>query len=304
MVEYICECCQFSTKLKANYTRHISSIKHKTACNTKTTSINNKIIVPSHCDLDLSVSSDKYKCKYCDKIFEYRQSLSKHIKYHCKKNKDEDLKEFVRLLNKKVELLESNNENLCKQLNYLSKKLQIQNIGNQQNNVLNMNGDITNNVQNINILNHKDTNYDYLTDKDFIECIRSCNYCVKNLIEKVHFDENHPENMNIYISSMKTDYLMLYKDGAWNIVDRNYHIDSLYSRNEIELDNWYDEYKDKYPQIIQKFERYLHNRENNETINMVKKDILRMLYNKRKIVINNHNNNIDGEQLILTEHDN
>ena len=184
-----------------------------------------------------------------------------------------------------------------KQLNHLSKKLQIQNIGNQQNNVVH--GDITNNTQNINILNHRDTNYDYLTDKDFIECIRSCNHCVKNLIEKVHFNEKHPENMNIYISSMKTDYLMLYRDNNWNIVDRSYHLDSLYSDNEMQLENWYDEYKDKYPHIIQKFERYLRNREHNEVIDNVKKDILRMLYNKRKLVTQNHK-----PLMVEQEHDN
>lgn len=87
---------------------------------------------------------------------------------------------------------------------------------------------------------------------------------------------------------MKTDYLMLYRDNNWNIVDRSYHLDSLYSDNEMQLENWYDEYKDKYPHIIQKFERYLRNREHNEVIDNVKKDILRMLYNKRKLVTQNH----------------
>ena len=40
-----------------------------------------------------------FQCKYCDKIFKYSQGLSKHIKYTCKKNNDEDIKELVRLLN-------------------------------------------------------------------------------------------------------------------------------------------------------------------------------------------------------------
>ena len=51
------------------------------------------------------------------------------------------LKEFVRLLNKKVEFLERKSLIYSKQLNHLSKKLQIQNIRNQQNNIIN--GDIT-----------------------------------------------------------------------------------------------------------------------------------------------------------------
>ena len=29
MVEYKCECCNFSSTLKANYTRHLNTKKHK-----------------------------------------------------------------------------------------------------------------------------------------------------------------------------------------------------------------------------------------------------------------------------------
>ena len=77
---------------------------------------------------------------------------------------------------------------------------------------------------------------------------------------------------------------MLYKDGNWNIVDRSSHIDTLYDMNEIHLESWYEEYQYKNPQLIKSFERYLHNREDNEIINNVKKEIIRLLYNKRKLV--------------------
>ena len=43
-----------------------------------------------------------YECKYCDKVFKHQSSLSKHIKYSCKHNKDEDLKELARLLNETI----------------------------------------------------------------------------------------------------------------------------------------------------------------------------------------------------------
>ena len=44
-------------------------------------------------------------------------------------------------------------------------------------------------------------------------------------------------------------------------------------------------YKEKYPHIIQSFQRYLQNRdESDEILNRVKNDILLMLYNNRKNV--------------------
>ena len=113
---------------------------------------------------------------------------------------------------------------------------------------------------------------------------------------KSHFNKEHPENMNIYISSL-TDYLMVYKDGIWNIVDRSSHIDNLYDINECQLETWYDEYKHKKPGLIQSFERYLHNREDNETINRVKKDILYLLYNKKNMVLQHHKETTDLEAI-------
>ena len=103
-------------------------------------------------------------------------------------------------------------------------------------------------------------------------CIKNCNRCVKTLIEKVHFNKEKPENMNIYISSIKGNYVMVYKD------------DDLFDSNEVVLETWYDEYKDKYPHIIKSFKRYLHNKEGNDLIDRMKQDILLMLYNKRHVV--------------------
>ena len=290
MSHLYCECCNFQAKRPAELKRHFQTNKHRKRTK-ELANVSNSLANLSN---SLAQISPQHKCKYCDKVYRHKSSLCKHVKYYCKKSKDEDLQELVRLLNKEIDTLnkkvnvyETEHKNLNKQINHLTKKLKIQNIG-QQNIVKGNNfNTMVNNNQNINILNHKDTKYDFLTDKDYINCLRTCNHCVKNLIEKVHFNEAHPENMNIYISSMKTDYLMMYRDNNWNIVDRNYHIDSLYSSNEMQLENWYDEYKDKYPHIIQKFERYLRNREHNEVIDNVKKDILRMLYNKRKLVTKN-----------------
>jgi len=48
------------------------------------------------------------------------------------------------------------------------------------------------------------------------------------------------------------------------------------------LENWYDEYKQTYPHIIQSFQRYLKNKDESDIINSMKDDILVMLYNKRR----------------------
>ena len=54
------------------------------------------------------------------------------------------------------------------------------------------------NIQNI-ILPYKDTDLSHLTDKDYVNSIKQVNFRVKDFIEKVHFNPEKPENMNIYI---------------------------------------------------------------------------------------------------------
>ena len=50
------------------------------------------------------------------------------------------------------------------------------------------------------------------------------------------------------------------------------------------LETWYDEYKEKYPNIIKSFKSYLHNKDENDLLNKVKDEILLMLYNKREAI--------------------
>ena len=123
-----------------------------------------------------------------------------------------------------------------------------------------------------------------LTPKDYINCIKDCNHCVKTLIEKVHFNTDKPENMNIYLSNIKGKYVMIYKDNEWQIKDKKTQVDDLYEYNEFVLEHWYDEYAEKYPDIMESFKRYLTNRDANILLNEIKEEILVMLYNKRKMI--------------------
>ena len=132
--------------------------------------------------------------------------------------------------------------------------------------------------------NYKDTDYDHLTHQDYLKCFNENNHCVKALIEKIHFDSKNPQNMNIYISGIKGNYIMVYRDNRWQLKDRKYYIDDLYEMNEIVLEKWYDNYKVKYPDIIKSFERYLHAKDDDDYINKIKKEIIMMLYNNRSIV--------------------
>jgi hypothetical protein len=104
---------------------------------------------------------------------------------------------------------------------------------------------------------------------------------VKKLIEKVHFNPEKPENMNIYISNLKDKYMMVYEAGAWNIKNKDM-LNSIYHDKELMLEEWLDEEQHKHHELKEKFERYINNKENDETLNMIKDEIKLMIYNKTK----------------------
>ena len=64
-------------------------------------------------------------------------------------------------------------------------------------------------------------------------------------------------------------------------------MDKLYSKNECQIENWFDECKEKYPKMVKSFERYLKNKEDNEIFNDIKREVLMLLYNKKDMVVNN-----------------
>ena len=65
------------------------------------------------------------------------------------------------------------------------------------------------------------------------------------------------------------------------------------------LENWYDESKEKFPDIIHSFNRYLQNKDKSDIINDVKKQIIVMLYNNRNMIQDNNNKwSLEKSQLL------
>jgi len=198
--------------------------------------------------------------------------MYRHIKYRCTKNKDEDLKELVRLMNIQIQQKDKQLDTKNKQIEKLMTKLEINGSFN------------TTHIQNqhITLLAYKDTDMSHLTDKDYSTCIKQVNFCVKKLIEKIHFNPEKPENMNFYISNLKDKYLMVY-DGNWNIKNKN-ELEYLYVDKEMLLEQWLEEGQHKYPELKEKFDRYLHNKEDDATLNMIKEEIKLMCYNNKDMI--------------------
>jgi ATP-dependent Clp protease ATP-binding subunit ClpA len=215
------------------------------------------------------------KCKYCGQSYKHKSSLSKHIKYSCTKNKDEDLKELVRLLNMQ---LEEQKQEFTKKIDSQSKQIE------KLMGKLEINGSFNKTINNFNLLAYRETDTSHLTDQDYRFCIKKVNYCVKNMIEKVHFNPVKPENMNIYISNIKDKYIMVYDGHNWNLANKKDELDRLYEEKEMMLEEWLETNPEK--ELKDKFLKYLNNKENDECLNRIKDEIKLMLYNKKMLELN------------------
>ena len=279
-MEYKCECCNYSTKKKYNFDKHILSNKHKLMIvNTKTTQskhvVNTK--TTQNQDLVADIKTHLFSCKYCERQFKFKQSMYRHIKYSCTKNKTEDLTELVRLLNLQLQSQTKQIDTQSKQIEKLMDKLEINNY------TQNTNSNNTINVTNINLLNYKDTDTSHLTNIDYKKCLEQASRCVLKLIEKVHFNPDKPENMNIYISNMKNNYMMMYKENKWNLVKKD-EMESVYNHKEYLIIELFNLNKD--PELMKYFERFIDLKEDKPTAEAVQEEYKLMLFNNRRTIKN------------------
>jgi hypothetical protein len=289
-MEFTCECCHYATTVKCNYAKHIASTKHTIQKYKQSTAYkveiskaaeNQQKVIPetTKTTTEQPVPKDGIFCKYCDKSFTFKQSMYRHIKYTCTKNKDEDLKELVRLMNLKMETEKKERLNdkkeFQKQLDQKSKQIE------KLMGKLEIHGSFNNNtINNITLLAYRNTDVSHLTTEDYIGFYKKVNHCVKQLIEKIHFNPEKPENMNIYISNMKDKYMTIYDGQNWNLANKNIEMQRLYEEKEQMLEEWLD--SNPNPLLKEKFERYLSNKESDECFQYIMEEIKLMMYNKTR----------------------
>ena len=269
--KYYCECCNYYAKVKSSFDKHLQTKKHKKSTqsqhlvNPKSTLVNPK---------------STFCCKYCEKGFTTKQAMYRHIKYTCKKNEDEDLQELVKLMNEQIKEIKEENmeikQNLSKEIEKRDKKIM------KLTNKLQINNKtcIINNINNsIKVLNYKDSDLSHLTNKDYVYCIGRTNNSIKALSELIHFNKEKPENMNVFKSNLKNDYITLKEHDVW-VVKK--YLDDFLEDKELILEDWLEREGEKYPGLRDKFNLFISNKENKDILSNIKENLSLLLYNNRE----------------------
>ena len=229
MVIHKCEICIFSSKFKNDLSRHLKTKKHLNnekkivvseenesqctqivgQCAQKNTEMctNDTQMCTKYCELE-KIELNK-NCELCGKTFKYRQSMLRHTRLYCKKKKELDKEE-----NDNKELQEII-KTQTKQINKLLKKNGKQ-INNTQNNNNSNNTNSNNTINNtIHINNYGEENLEMLTDEFKERCITRPFYAIIDIIRKIHFNDDYPENKNMRIVNKRDNKIQVLTDGKW-----------------------------------------------------------------------------------------
>jgi hypothetical protein len=195
-----------------------------------------------------------------------RELERKDFQKQLEKERETERKDFQKQLEKQEKMFHKKLLAQDKQIEKLMGKLEIH--GSFNNNTIN----------NITLLAYRNTDVSHLTTEDYIGIYKKVNHCVKQMIEKIHFNPAKPENMNIYISNMKDKYITVYDGSNWNLANKTEELDRLYEEKERMLEEWLE--SNPNPALKEKFMKYLKNKETADCLPYIMEEIKLMLYNK------------------------
>ena len=202
---FTCKRCGYSTSKKGDFKKHLN---RKTQCKSE---LSEQEVIILHPEFFSKEKNKEHTCEYCLKAFSARASKSYH-----KKTCPEKIQQ-----NEKIKELE-------KKLEESEKKSKKSGNGKTINNNSN-NTTINNNIIKLNVFGKE--NLDFLVNdptfkKFMIRCLTNTDNGYLQLMDKIYFNEKHPENQNIKKTNSKDDFIKCFNGSTWDV---------MYSDNALEI---------------------------------------------------------------------
>lgn len=219
-----------------------------------------------------------FECEYCSLEFKTRPNLKRHQLKSCKIKKQQDelnlIATFQKDKEKMLELHEKEKEEYRKQIEKLLDKVGTTNITNT-----NCGNTQTNNVQ---LNNFGQEDLTMLTDKYMNKMVSYPYSAIPNIIKKIHFNDKYPANRNIRMLNKKDNKLQIRNNGEWQYVNKKETLQLLIEDKNYQLENYYENNKDKFDSTKQnRFESFQEqvNIEDKKVTDTMKKDTELVFWN-------------------------
>jgi len=240
---YSCKCCNYSTKYKTDYKKHMKTKKHQANNSQVSDTLINMVKTqkdppktqkdPEKTQKD-PVKTHEFTCEYCDKHFSSFAHMRRHEIHRCKDN-PMIIDKILEAKNRRIKKLEKDKAMLYTKISKLISKVGDTNI---QNNII--------------INNYGDEDMSHITNKIKNELLKIPYGAIPKLIESVHFNDEKPENKNILMPNKKENMLKVYHGDKWIYKNKNETIRDLIDSKYMIIDNHYDEVKTDVPNGIQR----------------------------------------------------
>jgi len=267
-------------KFKCNSVNSINTINNiKNNYEDKIKNIENELEYKTKLSLE-----KKNICLFCNLSLSTKTSTSRHINKYCKVKKE--------LINEKIKLIQNKNETndnddnnkLKNELKVLKDKLEKLETKQQITQNITINN-TQNNLIMINPFGKEDLSH--LSVEDYKKFLNGFFPGFLKYVEKVHFDENAPQNHNICISNLRSKYISIHDGNKWVTKMRDDILERFINRKHNQLIDKREELEDLKKidkKIIDNFDEFCESLENNEAKKSIKNDIITMIYdNKNKI---------------------
>lgn len=218
-MSFVCDKCKKEFFCKQSYERHITRV---TDCSEE----------ERH-----RLENKSYSCEFCKRCFTEKKNLQRHIKSFCKGPDTIILSKntFNDILTK-YNKTDVSNVPICK-INKMSKNV----IGNHNN---------VNYVENnqsihitVNPFGHE-SNVN-VPARVYFEAMKNLIKGIPLLVKYIHYNYDHPENMNIEGKGISSKYLMLYDGQHWNLANKKNVIHNLITDKKDQIDGFFDEQVEK-----------------------------------------------------------
>ena len=240
MPPYLCNFCNYSTKYKSDFSKHLKTKKHRG--NSEKTFQNEKESAPmtqndpemTQNDPEMTQNDPKrpkndpirlFFCDFCDKKFTTNAHKRRHEIHRCKGNSE--LLKALNEKNKQISLLEDEKRDLYKKIDELISKV----------------GNTTYN-QNIILNNYGKEDLSHITDALKTSLLKIPYGAIPKLIETIHFNDDKPQNKNIVFPNKKENKLKVYYGDKWVYKNKDELLSDLIDDKYFVLDTHFDKVGD------------------------------------------------------------